>query len=263
MASVRRRLLEIACFALPGLVWAAPRTAAAQHVDHLRWAESLVDNISPENNEYNSSPSFISWAGVGGARRYANRTQCATFLTELLKRGYGFTEASLDDWLGSRSPSAAAYYDAIVAENGFKRIRDPMDARAADIIAIRYPAGESSTGHIAILRRAPRVKLPVSPFVAGTFQLEVSVVDSTSTQHGSSDSRYSSGGRWSSGAGYGVMRLYTNTSDTIVGHTWSTAAVTAYYPATVRQVVIGRLVFEDDDRSGWGRGSDDDSDDRW
>jgi hypothetical protein len=54
------------------------------------------------------------------------------------------------------------------------------------------------------------------------------------------------------------MRLYMNTSETIVGHTWSTAAVTAYYPTTVRQVVIGRLVFEDDDRP-----DDDDSDDRW
>lgn len=262
MASVRRRLLEIACLVLPGLAWMAPRTAAAHHVDHLRWAESLVDNISPENNEYNTSPSFISWAGVAGARRYANRTQCATLLTELLKRGYGFTDASLDDWLGSRSPSAAAYYDAIVAENGFERIHDLKDARAADIIAIRYPAGESSTGHVAILRRAPRGKLPVSPLVAGTLQFEVSVVDSTSTHHGSSDTRYPSGGRGVSGVGYGVMRLYTSTSDTIVGHTWSTAAVTAYYPTTVRQVAIGRLVFEDDDRSDRGRGSDDD-DDRW
>ncbi|WP_437587117.1 hypothetical protein [Sorangium sp. So ce1000] len=216
-----------------------------------------MDNVSSENNEYNSTPSFISWTGVAGARRYANRTQCATFLTELLKRGYGFTDASLDDWLGSRSPSAAAYYDAIVAENGFERIHDIKDARAADIIAIRYPAGESSTGHVAILRRTPRVKLPVSPLVAGTFQFEVSVVDSTSTHHGASDTRYPSGGQRVSGAGYGVMRLYTNLSNTIVGHTWSTATVTAYYPTTVRQVAIGRLVFEGDDRSDRGPGDDD------
>jgi len=258
MASVRRRMLEIACLVLPGLVWLSPRTAAAHHADHLRWAESLVDNISPENNEYNSSPSFISWAGVAGARRYTNRTQCATFLTELLKRGYGFTEASLNDWLGSRSPSAATYYDAIVDENGFERIHDLRDARAGDVIAIRYPAGGSSTGHVAILRRAPKAKLPVSPLVAGTFQFEVNIVDSTSTHHGASDSRYAASGRGASGAGYGTMRLYTNTSETIVGHTWSTAAVTAYYPTTARQVVIGRLVLEDDDRS-----DDDDSDDRW
>lgn len=46
------------------------------------------------------------------------------------------------------------------------------------------------------------------------------------------------------------MRLYANTSDTVVGHTWSTAAVTAYYPTTVRQVAIGRLVLPDDDDSG-------------
>ncbi|WP_437808930.1 hypothetical protein [Sorangium sp. So ce1078] len=232
-----------------------PRAAVAHRADHLDWAESLVDNIAPENNEYSSTPSFITWAGVAGARRFANRTQCATFLTELLKRSYGWTEASFSDWLGSRSPSAATYYDAIVDENGFERIHDPRDARAGDVIAIRYPAGEPSTGHVAILRRAPRGRLPASPLVVGTFQFEVSVVDSTSSHHGSSDSRFSSGGRWSSGAGYGVMRLYANTADAIVGHTWSTAALTAYYPATVRQVAIGRLMLPDDR-------SDDDTGDR-
>ncbi|XYH95186.1 hypothetical protein ACMHYB_46480 [Sorangium sp. So ce1128] len=238
--------MGIACLVLSGLAWAAPRPAAAQGTDHLRWAEGLVDNVAPESNEYNSTPSFISWAGVSGARRYANRTQCATFLTELLKRSYGWTEESLDDWLGSRSPSAAAYYDAIVAENGFVRIHNPDDARAGDIIALRYPAGESSTGHVAILRRTPRVRLPLSPFVVGTFQYEVSVVDSTSSHHGPSDSRYVSGGRWSFGAGYGVMRIYANTSDTIVGHTWSTAATAAYYPTALRPVAIGRLALDDD-----------------
>ncbi|KYF55957.1 hypothetical protein BE04_42695 [Sorangium cellulosum] len=249
MASVRRRPVGIACLVLSCFAWLSPGAAAAHRVEHLDWAERLVDNIDPDNNEYNSTPSFITWAGVAGARRYANRTQCATFLTQLLKRSYGWTESSFDGWLGSRSPSAATYYDAIVDENGFERIRDLRDARAGDVMAIRYPEGESATGHVAILRRAPRVRLPASPLVAGTFQYEVSVVDSTNFQHGSSDSRYSSGGRWASGAGYGVMRLYTNAAATVVGHTWSTAAVTAYYPAAVRQVAIGRLVLPDEARS--------------
>lgn len=245
MASVRRFPLGIACLVLSGLSWLAPRPAAAHDADHLRWAESLVDNLDPENNEYSTS-SFMSWAGVAGARRYANRTQCATFLTELLKRSYGWTETSFNDWLGSRSPTAATYYDAIVEENGFERIHDPQDARAGDVIVLRYPAGESSTGHVAILRRAPRVRLPLNPFVVGTFQYEVSVVDSTSTHHGPSDSRMSSGGRGDTGAGYGVMRVYTNLWGSIVGHTWSTATTTTYYPTTQRQVVIGRLVLDDD-----------------
>ncbi|KYF75294.1 hypothetical protein BE11_06755 [Sorangium cellulosum] len=250
MASVRRCPLGIACLVISGLSWLSPRPAAARDADHLRWAERLVDNVAPENNEY-STASFVSWAGVSGARRTMNRTQCATFLTEMLKRSYGWSESSFGDWLGSRSPSAAAYYDAIVEENGFERIHDLGDARAGDVIALRYPEGESSTGHVAILRRAPRLKLPVSPFVLGTFQYEVSVVDSTSSHHGPSDSRMSSGGRWATGAGYGVMRVYTSTSDTIVGHTWSTAAGTAYYPTTARQIAIGRLVLSDE-------GSDDD-----
>ncbi|WP_437731567.1 hypothetical protein [Sorangium sp. So ce1335] len=213
--------------------------------------------MAPENNEY-STASFVSWAGVGGARRYMNRTQCATFLTELLKRSYGWTESSFSSWLGSRSPTAAAYHDAIVEENGFERIHDLGDARAGDVIALRYSSDESSTGHVAILRRAPRVKLPVSPFVVGTFQYEVSIVDSTNTHHGPSDSRQSSGGRWATGAGYGVMRIYTNVWGTIVGHTWSTATNTTYYPTTQRQIAIGRLVLSDEDRGPGGDDSDED-----
>ncbi|MGK4000503.1 hypothetical protein [Sorangium sp. So ce1024] len=196
----------------------------------------------------------MSWAGVAGARRYMNRTQCATFLTGLLKQSYGWSESTFSGWMGSRSPTAAAYYDAIVAEDGFDRIHDLNDARAGDIIALRYPAGESSTGHVAILRRAPRVKLPVLPFVVGTFQYEVSVVDSTNTHHGPSDSRMSSGGRGATGAGYGVMRIYTNTSGAIVGHTWSTATTTTYYPTTQRKIAIGRLALQDDNRPDRGRG---------
>lgn len=253
MASVRRCPLGFVCLVLSGLSLFAPRPAAARDADHLRWAESLVDNIAPEDNEY-STASFVSWAGVGGARRYMNRTQCATFLTELLKRSYGWSESTFSDWMDSRSPTAAAYYDAIVAEDGFERIDDLGDARAGDIIALRYPSGESSTGHVAILRRAPRIKLPVLPFVLGTFQYEVSIVDSTNTHHGPSDSRMSSGGRWATGAGYGVMRLYTNTSGIIVGHTWSATTTTTYYPTALRKVAIGRLALEDDDRSHRGRG---------
>ncbi|WP_437875322.1 hypothetical protein [Sorangium sp. So ce513] len=245
--------MGIACLVLAGLSLFAPRQAAARDADHLRWAESLVDNLAPENNEY-STASFMSWAGVAGARRYMNRTQCATFLTGLLKQSYGWSESTFSGWMGSRSPTAAAYYDAIVAEDGFDRIHDLNDARAGDIIALRYPAGESSTGHVAILRRAPRVKLPVLPFVVGTFQYEVSVVDSTNTHHGPSDSRMSSGGRGATGAGYGVMRIYTNTSGAVVGHTWSTATTTTYYPTTQRKIAIGRLALQDDNRPDRGRG---------
>ncbi|WP_199789420.1 hypothetical protein [Sorangium cellulosum] len=260
--------MQIACLVLSGLAWIAPRGAAAQPAPHLEWAEDLVFNLAPDNNEYNSSPSLITWAGVSGARRYTNRTQCATFLTELLKRSYGFTTSSLYDWLGSTSPSAAVYHDAIVAEDGFERITSLTHARAGDILTILYPASESSTGHVAILRQAPRRRSAAMPLVPGTVQFEVSVVDSTSSLHGTSDSRMSSGGRWATGAGFGVMRLYTSVTggSPIVGYTWSTATTTVYYPAALRPVAIGRLVMEDDPderpRPRWRPGADDRDDAR-
>ncbi|MGK4002601.1 hypothetical protein WMF31_08255 [Sorangium sp. So ce1036] len=236
--------MGVACLILSGLAWIAPRPAAAQPTAHLTWAERLVDNIAPEDNEYGSRP-FITWAGVAGARRYANRTQCATFLTALLKRSYGWSADTFEDWLDSASPNAATYHDAILAEDGFERIESPEDARAGDILALRYPESASSSGHVAILRRAPKRRFPMPPYVVGTTQYEVFVVDSTNYHHGTSDSRRRSGGRWSTGAGFGSMRIYVDRSDTVVGHTWSMAATTVYHPTTHRQVAIGRLALRE------------------
>lgn len=239
MANDRRCLSIVACVVLSSVVWLAPRAADAQPL-HLTWAEELLDNLAPEDNEYDGSPAFITWAGVDGARRYSNRTQCATFLTELLKQAYGWTEDTFNDWLGRRSPNAATYYDAIVNENGFMRIDEIDEARAGDVLSLRYPSWESVSGHVAILSRAPVRRAATPPHVTGTLQFEVHVIDSSNFAHGTSDSRMSSG-KFDAGAGAGVMRLYTDSSRLVVGHTWSTAATAAYYPASLRQVVIGRL----------------------
>lgn len=241
MASGRRCRSIVACVVLSGIAWLTPRAAEAQPL-HLEWAEELLDNLAPEDNEYDGSPAFITWAGVGGARKYSNRTQCATFLTELLKQAYGWTEGTFQDWLGPRSPNAATYHEAIMNQDGFKRIDEVDEARAGDILALRYPPGEAASGHIAILGKAPLRTGAKAPHVPGTLQFEVHVIDSTNFAHGTSDSRMASG-KLDAGAGSGVMRLYTDSSRLVVGYTWSTSATSAYYPVSLRQVAIGRLVI--------------------
>src|SRR4051812_7646651 len=93
MLSERRSRMSGVCLlaaVLATFTWLSPRNAGAQALPaHLTWAESLVPNLTPENNSYNGSPTVVTWAGVGGSRRYQNRTYCATFLTALLKQGYG------------------------------------------------------------------------------------------------------------------------------------------------------------------------------
>jgi hypothetical protein len=257
MSTERPTRLAVLCLLLAGLTWFSPRSAAAQTA-HLEWAEDLVSNVTPEDNEYDGTPSLITWAGVRGARRYRNRTYCATFLTALLRQAYGWTDEDLEGWLGSSSPYAVTYHDAIVAGDGFRRIRAVDDIRAGDIVAIRYPASESSTGHIAIVRRAPRRRIATAPFVPGTIQFELSIVDSTSTPHGPEDSRSRDD---DTGAGSGVMRLYANPLwNTLVGHSWSTTTSSVYYTTSQRSVVIGRLrlsravvsTMDDADESRYG-----------
>jgi hypothetical protein len=217
--------------------------AAAQEVPpHLFWAEEIVYNVLPENNVYGTSPHYIFWAGEGGATEYANRTQCNSFLTHLLEQGYGWTDTDIRLWMGSTSPSAAMYHDAIAAGNGFMTVATTAAVLPGDVIAIRYPAGSAVSGHVATVVSPPVYLAPVAPLVAGTDQYAVTVVDSSSSGHGPTDTRLEPGGSWHPGAGVGVMRLYADAQGAVVGHTWSTSTGSTFYGQATRHVVIGRIL---------------------
>lgn len=225
----------------------APRTflladAPGEAPAHIRWAEDLIDNVAPEYNAYATSPSYITWEGVGGAIRYENRTVCATFLTCLLKQAYGLTTTDMKTWLGSTSPSSQIYHDAIVAENGFARVLRMEEVLPGDVLAIRYDEDGSVTGHIAIVASAPAPRLATRPLIAGTTQFEVTVLDSSSSVHGSNDSRIEADGTLDTGAGRGVMRLYADADGTVIGYTWSTSTGSVFYGLdSTRHLVVGRL----------------------
>jgi hypothetical protein len=221
----------------------SPREAAAQTAPaHLFWAEEIALNVLPGNNTYGTSPHYITWAGEGGATEYTNRTQCNSFLTRVLERGYGWTDTDIRLWLGSTSPSAVMYHDAVVAGNGFATVATLSAILPGDVLAIRYPAGGSVSGHIATVVSAPVLYGPAAPWVAGTYQYAVTVVDSSNSGHGPTDTRLAPGGTWNPGAGIGVMRLYVDAQGAVAGHTWSTSTGSTYYGQATRHLVIGRLV---------------------
>lgn len=238
MSGVRRPVAVAVVAVVATFTWLSPRSAGAQVLPaHLSWAETLVNNITPENNSYSGSPTVVTWNGVGGARRYQNRTYCATFLTALMKQGYGFTTDDIEDWLGSPSPSAAVYFDAIDDGNGFRRVLRVEDIRAGDIVAISYPTiTDGLSGHVVIARRAPRRLTAASPLVPGTTQYELAIVDSTSTPHGTGDTRTRG-----DGAGFGLIRVYADGSRNVAGYTWSTAAGSVYYSTSLRPIMVGRF----------------------
>lgn len=216
---------------------------AAEAPAHVAWGEILVATLLPSKNEYGSTPSYIRWEGDIGYTAAENRTVCGTFVTLLFQRAYGLKSSDFSAWMGTASPDAAVYHDAIAAEDGFENIAGVSDIETGDIIAIKYPPGSSCTGHVAIVADLP-VEIPMAaPILNGARQFEVVILDSTSTPHGSSDSRVKADGSFDAGAGSGSMRLYAGPKGKIVGYTWSTESSAIFYDQGARHLVVGRLAL--------------------
>jgi hypothetical protein len=196
----------------------------------------------------------ISWKGSNGLAHSTNRTKCASLVTQLLEKAY---DPDFVGWFGCTSPHAAAYHDAIEVEDGFDLIESIFDIQPGDIVAIRYDdagcsqltcgtfTGCTTSGHVAIVAAAPTLRSPVSPLVGGTVQYALPIIDSSSTYHGVTDTRYKSDalGADDKGVGRGTMRLYVDSADPerpIVGYSWSNVAGSLFYPHSKRDLVIGR-----------------------
>jgi hypothetical protein len=206
------------------------------------WADDLVLHITPDHNDYASNPNYIYWAGVNGAVNYENRTQCNSFLTNVLKQSYGWTSNTFKAWFGSTSPTAAMYHDAIQSQNGFTSLSRVQDLAIGDVIAIKYPDGSANTGHVMLMRSAPQEITAIAPIIVGTRQYAVEVFDSSNSGHGANDTRRMPDGSWDSGAGIGVFRIYADeNSGEVAGHTWSTYSNSIYYSQSERHLVAGFL----------------------
>ncbi|XXX75122.1 hypothetical protein WMF30_46450 [Sorangium sp. So ce134] len=243
--SSRSVVRALPAIVLAGLSLLAPRPAEAQSTEepsHFYWADTLVTNITPENNEYGSGTTYVDWAGVEGATEYRSRSLCASFVTHVLKRAYGLSSYDIKAWFGSTSPNAVLYHDRIVEQDGFEEILTVSQIQEGDIIAIEYPAGSTASGHVAIAAGAAVPRSAIYPTIAGTTQYTLTVLDASTTGHGVTDTRSKLDGSWHAGVGRGVMRLYaSNTTGVIVGHSWSAQAGSTYYSRSVRDLVIGRI----------------------
>ena len=220
-------------------------TAVAQiesQKSHLDWAFALVRGVKPENTSYQHKQGFVKWKGDNGAEDYESRTDCSGFLNSLLKQAYGFTPDDFEKWLGKRRPLAIEYFEAIQQQKDFRQILAARDLRPGDVIAIRYPPGTNeNTGHMMLIADVAHRRKPSKPEIPDEDQWEVSIVDSSESGHGKTDTRRNPDGTFGSGVGQGILRLYTNSAGEIVGYTWSTFAVSDYYDQSSRQLVVGRL----------------------
>lgn len=238
----RKVLVAVFCLAMlvSAAAWGRTTFGAAFWPTHLNKANTLVYAVQPSiNNQYDddgiSNNSYITWDGS------AAWTNCATFVSLLLQHSYNWSDADLKARWDSTSPTAAKYHDEIEAQHSFTQITLRSQIQAGDIMAIKYPNGASATGHVMVIADAPVLRTATNPQVANTTQYEVSVIDSSSSFHGSLDTRNPNNGGGSEGIGKGIFRIYVDANDQIVGYTWSTAANSTYYAQAQRHLVVGRL----------------------
>lgn len=240
----------------------SPQVAMAGPVtDHLVEAEGLVDELNsigwPTESAYNKycgtgcSGSVVTWGTPGNPTTYYNESQCAPFVTQLLKHTYSWaTNSYFTTYFSSTSPNSARYYDRINAGTvaHMDKITKVASLQPGDIIAIKYEEGASGgSGHTPVVRSlAGTVVTDSDP---NTTEYVVEVVDSTSNPHGTApvstghhDSR-SSGSTEYSGVGYGYMVFYADANGDFYGYRWGTDEST-FHPVTTRPIVAARVTSE-------------------
>jgi hypothetical protein len=238
-------LLPLLLAGWSGAAMVAPVRAAAPPpatgTAHVEWAEKLLRGVSPETNEYDSHPTVVTWAGVGGSSETRNRSVCSSLVARLMMQAYGYDRADFKRWMGTTFPQAQDFHDAIVAEKGFQRITRIARIAPGDILAVKYPPGSHPTGHVMLVVEAPQPRRATPPELAGTQQYEVLIIDSSRSGHGPADSRHYAKGKYHSGVGEGMLRLYAGADGAIAGYSWSTTKASTIFGQDRRDLVVGRL----------------------
>jgi hypothetical protein len=214
----------------------AQEASARQHVQS---AERLVQQLDLAHTNYEHGAGSIVWTGT-----VESHTDCSGFIDLLLAHDDGYTPDDFKRWFGSRRPTASRYHDAIAEGRGFSSVATVADLRAGDVIAIKYFTRKDNTGHIMLVDDTPRRIRALPPFVDGTTQWEVDVIDSSESGHGVTDTRHKRGddGRDHDGLGKGVFRLYSDAQGAVVGFSWSTLKVSKFVAPADEHVVLGRFV---------------------
>ncbi len=206
---------------------------------HVESAQGLVDRLDLSNTDYAHGAPSVTWSEL-----VASHADCSGFVNALLTHDDGYTPDAFKRWLGSRRPTAERYHDAIVDGNGFERIATVEALRPGDFIAIKYLTRHDNTGHVMLVVEAPQSLRAGLPSVAGTTQWSVTVVDSSESGHGPTDTRHkrAADGRDHDGLGRGIFRLYATADGHVAGFAWSTLKTSRFVAPEEEDVVLGRLV---------------------
>ncbi len=216
----------------------APSVRNSTPLRHLAIAESLVAHLSLENTGYNHGEGHVSFTAP-----FESHTDCSGFIDALLTESYGVDKDTFREWFGSGRPTAKRYHDAIEAEKGFKRIDRVQDIRPGDLLAVKYLKRTDNTGHVMLAVSRAKQMAAKEPNVPGTLQWEITIIDSSESGHGPSDTRHHQGpgGKDHDGLGEGVLRIYSDAGGTIAGFAWSTLKASKLKDPSDEHLLVGRL----------------------
>lgn len=237
------------CFALLAMPGVTTWGRAASSTAHLTEANTLLNNLSQhnsQNNQYDDDAAVESSINWDGSEAFTN---CGTFVTLLLKHTYNWTNSDFSSWWQTTSPNAARYHDAIVANDEFTRIFTRTQIQPGDFIAIKYPEEENASGHMMMVAETPTLLCPnptmsqvIAFAVIGT-PYKITVIDSSSSYHGSTDTRNPDNDGNGEGIGQGVVVIYFDASGQVVAYKWSDDSNSPYIKSETsgKHLVIGRL----------------------
>ena len=156
---------------------------------------------------------------------------------------YGYTPEDFKRWFGSHRPSAKRYYEAIEEQTGFRHLGRITEPRPGDFIAVNYLKRRDETGHIMLVDQVPARAGSGFRDPHGDAWL-VTVIDSSESGHGPTDTRHRRGpnGRDHDGLGRGILRVYADPLGRINGFSWSTAANSTFRGPDEEPLVLARLV---------------------
>jgi hypothetical protein len=108
---------------------------------------------------------------------------------------------------------------------------------------VKYFHNKKNSGHVMLVRDAPRRMKSKEPIEQDTEQWEVAIIDSSESGHGPTDTRHKMGanGKDHDGVGTGILRMYAHTDGTVAGFSWSTLSISKFVAPSDEHLVIGRL----------------------
>ena len=234
---------SVVCGSVAAVLAVVSIAGQSSQTAHLTAARDLVARVDLDRTRYEHGQGTVDFGATP-----SSYTDCSGLIDHLLMHSYGYSVDDFRRWFGSRRPSARRYYDAIVGQSGFVHLERVTDLRPGDLISVKYLKESENTGHIMLVNQRPeRAPAPSDASRARSAHGEsflISVIDSSESGHGPTDTRHKRGpgGRDHDGIGQGVLRVYVDGADRVTGFAWSALASSAFRGPDEEPVVLARLL---------------------